>query len=277
MLSLTTDYRKGTGNPEPYLRDIAEAGFSHIHWCHQWNTDFLYGMAEIRQIRQWLREFGLALLDLHGSAGQEKCWYSPCEHERKAGVELVKNRIRMTAELESDVVIMHVPRLLPDEETARRWAQVLHSLDALAPYARRHGVRLAIENLPADDFTGLRQLFTQYGSDYLGLCYDSGHGNIGGAGLTHLETLKDRLISIHLHDNQGIVDGKGDQHLLPFAGTIDWPRLAGILATSSYTKCISMESNMWSYESEDERWFLTEAFARGTRVAELVEEIRGAI
>ena len=42
MLSITTDYAKDVGDPSPYLRSIAEAGFSHLHWCHQWNTDFLY-------------------------------------------------------------------------------------------------------------------------------------------------------------------------------------------------------------------------------------------
>ena len=62
---------------------------------------------EIRQIERWLREFNLAVNDLHGSAGREKAWGSPREYERLAGVELVKNRIDMAARLGTDVVIMH--------------------------------------------------------------------------------------------------------------------------------------------------------------------------
>ena len=46
MLSMTSDYVTETGCPEPYLRRIAEAGFSRVHWCHQWNTDFLYADCE---------------------------------------------------------------------------------------------------------------------------------------------------------------------------------------------------------------------------------------
>ena len=65
QLSLTTDYATDTGNPEPYLKRIAEAGFSHVHWCHHWNTDFLYSPYEIAQIAEWLDDFGLRLLDLH--------------------------------------------------------------------------------------------------------------------------------------------------------------------------------------------------------------------
>lgn len=271
MLSLTSDYRKGTGNPEPYLRDIANAGFTHVHWCHQWNTDFFYTPSEIRQIGRWLKTYGLQLLDLHGSVGPEKCWFSPLEHERRAGVELVRNRIAMAARLGSDVVIMHALRWQPEVVgNSERWSQLQRSLDALEPFARRHGVRLAIENMPADDFADIRRLFAAYGPDYLGLCYDSGHGNIGGEGLAHLETVKDRLISIHLHDN----DGSADQHLVPFAGTVNWPRLAGILATSSYAKCVSMESNMRAFGSDDEEAFLQQACAAGTRVAEMIEQTK---
>ncbi len=41
MLSVTTDYITSSGDPSPWLQQAAEAGFSHIHWCHQWCTDFL--------------------------------------------------------------------------------------------------------------------------------------------------------------------------------------------------------------------------------------------
>ena len=82
MLSVTTDYVTSTGDPSPYLRRIADAGFSHLHWCHQWNTDFLYSKWEIYQIERWLKDFGLKLLDLHASVGPEKSWCSEKEYER---------------------------------------------------------------------------------------------------------------------------------------------------------------------------------------------------
>jgi hypothetical protein len=72
MLSETTSYMKSTGSPEPYLRRIAETGFSHIHWGHQWDTDFIFSKGEIEEIRRWLKDFGLQMLNLHGSAGVEK-------------------------------------------------------------------------------------------------------------------------------------------------------------------------------------------------------------
>ena len=56
-------------SPEKYLRLIGEAGFTHLHWCHQWNTDYLYSTYEIAQCKKWLQEYGLKLLDIHGSMG----------------------------------------------------------------------------------------------------------------------------------------------------------------------------------------------------------------
>ncbi len=72
MHSITTDYVKSTGSPAPYLRRIAKAGFSYVHWRHQWNTDFLYANSEIDQIGKWFKEYGLQLNDLHASEGKEK-------------------------------------------------------------------------------------------------------------------------------------------------------------------------------------------------------------
>jgi len=261
MLSITTDYAKDTGDPSPYLKRIADAGFSCIHWCHHWNTDFVYSRWEIEQIKSWLEEYGLKLLDLHGSVGSEKNWASSQEYQRLAGVELVRNRIEMTAYLSADVVIMHVPG---DPESV----QVRKSLDELEPFARERGIRIAIEN---GRFEAIRKLLSEYDPEYIGLCYDSGHGNMNNVGgLDHLESLKDRLISVHLHDN----DGSGDQHKLMFSGTVDWQRLARIMAESAYKKCVSMEVSMRNAGIGDEGVFLAEAFRTGERFSRMIAESR---
>lgn len=271
MLSITTDFVQGTGCPEPYLRRIADAGFSHIHWCHHWNTDFIYSEHEIDQIAEWLEEYGLQLNDLHASDGIEKSWISALEYERLAGVELIKNRIRMAARLASDVIILH---LQPEPEEARDravfWSQALKSLDALEPYAGYHGVRIALENLPTDNYLSIEKVLTKYSRDYIGICYDSGHGNCCGDGLQFLERFKERLIALHLHDN----DGDSDQHNLPFSGTVNWPRLAHLIAASAYTRCMTLEVSIHPTGIQDEYVFLAQAFATGASLAEMVDAIR---
>ena len=121
-----------------------------------------------------------------------------------------------------------------------------------------------------DDLSGIRELFSAYGKDFLGLCYDSGHGNIGGKGIEHLASVKDRLISVHLHDN----NGENDEHKPIFSATVDWPRLARIMAESSYDKCVSMESSMRNAGTEDEKVFLDLSFETGTRFARMIADAR---
>lgn len=108
-LSITSDFAADTGCPEAHLERIAAAGFSHVHWCHQWNTDFLYDPAEIDQVARWLGSFDLQLLDLHASSGREKGWASLREYERLAGVALVRNRIDFVSQVGSDTIVMHTP------------------------------------------------------------------------------------------------------------------------------------------------------------------------
>lgn len=271
MLAMTTDYAGvSRSSPEPYLKRIAAAGYSHLHWCHQWNTDFVYARPEIDQIARWLRTYRLQLLDLHASHGSEKAWASAVEYERRAGVELVRNRLAMTARLGGRAIVMHVPHP-PDHDgrCGRSLDPVRRSLDTLAAPVRRLGVRIAIEN---GCFACIGTLLSEYPPDVLGICYDSGHGNCqgGGTGLDALDRVKDRLVALHLHDN----DGSADQHRPPFTGTVDWPRLAGIIAASSYAGCISMESSMKAWPVRDEDAFLSVCFEAGSRLRTMVERAR---
>ena len=270
-LSITVDYLTDVGCPEPYLRRIAHAGFSHIHWGFQWNTDFIYSKYEVNRIEAWLKEYGLKLLDLHASWGVEKKYYSLREYERLAGVALVKNRIEMAARLNSGVVILHVPEE-PSEKRQKILfrSQLRKSLDALQVYAGNQGVKIALENLTKRNFPHIQKLFSEYRSDFLGLCYDSGHGNLYDKTFTDLEAVKDRLISIHLHDN----DGLSDQHKPLFSGTVDWEGLARVMVRSSYDKCVSMEIMTTNVEYGSEEMFLENAHQDGMRFTEILTSER---
>lgn len=266
-LSITTDYFKDTGNPELYLKKISEAGFTHIHWCHEWNTDHIYSESEINKIITWLEKYNLKVLGLHASEGKENNWISKNESFRTAGVELVKNRIYMANKLSCEVIILHFKREPNNESEKQKYWDILHkSLNELKPYAKKHNVKIALENYSNEDSQEIRKLFSEYDSNFLGLCYDSGHGNIGD-GLKVLEKLKARLISIHLNDN----DGKTDQHKLLFSGTADWNELARILAKSSYKKCISLEVSMKKSNISNETIFLSKAHSTGLKFSKLIE------
>jgi sugar phosphate isomerase/epimerase len=267
MLAITSDYFQSEGDPQPYLKHIADAGFTHIHWCHEWFTDRIYSDDEIHQIGQWFKQYGLSLLNLHASHGQESYWVSYEEARRLAGVELVENRIQMTARLGGEVTIIHIPSTEPPEMRPGWLVQIRKSLDAIEPLAKRHSIRIALENMIGDDFEMLDTLLPEYDPGFLGLCYDSGHGNMGGNGLGQLERLKERLIAVHLHDN----DGEHDQHKIPFTGTVDWDSLVPILASSAYQQCVNLEVVIRETGIKDEAEFLRQAHLAGERLAGMIE------
>ena len=290
FLAVNTDFLQSTGSPEPWLKMIAEAGFTHLHWCHQWCTDYLYSTHELRHYAARLKEFGLRLLDIHGSAGQEKCWFSLEEYQRKSGVELVENRIHMFVELEgTGSLMMHMPHQrfgMPEDQkrpVAQQITALKRSLDELMPVLEKYGVRIAVENTASDTFEEIAALMREYPPERLGITYDSGHGNIAeGRGLDLLEPLKDRLQALHLNDN----DGSGDQHQPPFMGTVDWERMAKIIAESSYRdRPMSFEIGMrctpgfepelkGNQKPERVKAFLADAYARCEKVLKLVDSHR---
>ncbi len=265
LLSMCSDYARDKGCAEQDLRIISEAGFDGIQWIHQWSTDFIYTAPEIRQIAKWLKKFNLRLFDLHGTIGAEKKWYSEIGYEREAGVEIVKNRIDMTLELGGNVVVMHVPRLI--QENYSKWKQLRRSLDELEKYCTGKNARIAIENLFFDEFNGISELMGEYSPDYLGICYDSGHGNMGGRGLEHLAKFADRLISLHLHDNNGF----DDQHKPLFSGTVDWEKLSSIIAKSSYDGPLTLETGIRNSGISSEILFMRQSFSNAKELAGMID------
>lgn len=238
-IALNTDFLTSRLSPEKYLRLISEAGFTHLHWCHHWNTDYLYSSYEIAQYKKWLKKYNLKLLDIHGSMGQEKLWFSTEEYQRKSGVLLVLNRIIMLDELEgSGSIMMHIPVYRssttdPAERTnvAATTEALKRTLDELLPYLEKYHTKIAVENTRNDTFEVIADLMNTYSPEHLGITLDTGHANIDEAkGLDLMENHLDRLEALHLNDN----DRSGDLHQPPFYGTLDWERIAGMVAKSSY-------------------------------------------
>ena len=69
-LGINTDYEAEyvkIEEIEESIRRIAEAGFSHMHWCYEWDGDYIYSRSEMEQIREWMDKYGLKANSLHSS------------------------------------------------------------------------------------------------------------------------------------------------------------------------------------------------------------------
>ena len=223
------------------LEQVAEAGFTHIHWCHEWSGEYLYSTHEMLQIRDWMEEFGLKAKGLHATKGSDR-------DVSVRRVELIQNRVELAVCLGTSEVVLHlyVPHVSFQQdpgEKDRFYACVRRSLDELMPYCLKKGVRICLENL--FDFPGKYMLeawdilFSEYPAEFLGLCYDSGHANMiwGELATDVVKAYGNRLYAVHLHDN----DGKNDSHLIPGEGNIQWAAVADLLAGSAYRGPLVLE------------------------------------
>jgi sugar phosphate isomerase/epimerase len=282
MLAMTSDFH-GTSRNSADIKDalarIARAGFSHVHWCHEWSGYYLYSVHEMLQIKEWCDELGLKVKGVHATVGEKesdlKFYSSPNEYSRLAGVELIKNRVDLAHILNAEAIVLHFVLGVKKEEDFRQehLLPVFKSFDELEPYCKTHKIRLCIENTgntPAICCYVFDILCKRYDKDFLGLCFDTGHAFIHCKEncLVYAERYNDRLFMIHAHDNQG----EKDEHIIPFEGGFDWEGFARVLARSPYALPILMEPST-KEEGDDTAW-LEKAFEAGSRFSAMVEEHR---
>jgi sugar phosphate isomerase/epimerase len=131
------------------------------------------------------------------------------------------------------------------------WLQNLKTTRLLLKIASDYGVNIALENVPepypflmksVEHFT---KFYEEINED-IGLVFDVGHANLNGQIERFLTILADKIVHIHVHDN----DGKSDQHLGIGFGNIDWKNVAAMLGRISYDKLVIIESVEQVEESE---------------------------
>jgi sugar phosphate isomerase/epimerase len=291
-LAIATDLAGGNAKievTEDILSRIAHAGFSHIHWCFEWDGDYIYSTYEMLQIKEWMIKYGLKAKALHASKGSgrnvnlvdghyRKDYTSDLEYNRKAGVELIKNRVDLAACIGATEIVLHlyVPHMTihkESEELETFYSHVYDSFDELQPYCIEKGVRICLENLfdmPAAFMTDqLDRLFAKYPSEFLGFCYDTGHANMvwRSEATNVIQRYKDRLFALHIHDNSGICDF----HQIPGLGTIDWDAIMDVVAESPYELPLTMELSCHAGNLDD---FLSEAYKAGDWLTKLYKQKR---
>ena len=293
-LAISTDYAGDFPEIEKIehsLQKIAEHGFSHVHWCFDWDGDYIYAKSEIEQIGVWLEKYHLKCKGIHASKGSarfanqtiwhyKKDYTSSIESSRLAGTDLIRNRVDLARRLNCHELVLHMYLPFLDFSDAgakkRFYENSLRSLDELEPYCRDNQVKICIENLfeaPADlQLEQFDILTNRYSPDYLGLCIDTGHANlVWGEKFTEalVQRYSDRIFAVHIHDNLGPGRGKGygDAHAVPGDGVIHWEKFMEALRHSVYEPPLVLELNKPAEEDEDD--FLCRAYNAGIRLTKM--------
>jgi sugar phosphate isomerase/epimerase len=183
------------------------------------------------QLAEWLSDMRLELHSVHAPAfealrnGQWVGAFSNAssdETRRRAAIAEAQTALALAKHAPFRFLVTHLG--VPASEATgadNQRSAARRSIEELVALAADVNVRVAIEVIPnpLSSAADLRDLIEDDldGLD-VGVCLDYGHAHLMGDLGEAIETLSGHLLTTHVHDN----GGRRDDHLVPFAGSIDW-------------------------------------------------------
>jgi sugar phosphate isomerase/epimerase len=211
------------------LAQIARYGVQAVElFCARAHFD--YRSPEVaRELAAALQDCSLAVRSIHAPSNRDfnpsrdsAAPLSICDLERSRRLEAVdeiKRALDLAEVLPFRFLIQHLGSSRDDADP-RRFDAAFNSLEHLNVFAKQRGVTIALENTPGELATpaNLTQFIADTRLTNLRLCFDAGHAHLAGGVLPGFDTMRDLVVSAHIHDNHG----EKDEHLPPYEGTIDW-------------------------------------------------------
>ena len=213
-----------------HLAQIAAHGFEAVEvFATRSHFDY-HDAAAIAQLGDWLKETGLALHGIHApivesmAAGDQ--WGAAISigvsdnGKRQAAVREMDAALNIARQIPAGVFVVHLGTpTVQGGENSRTAA--FRSIEEICRLAEPIGVRVSLEVIP-NAISDAASLVTMIERDLEGLragiCLDFGHAFLMGDVPDTIETVAEHLTTTHVHDNHG----KKDDHLVPFAGRINW-------------------------------------------------------
>ena len=226
------------------MLEIAAHGFETVE-VFATRTHFDYhNPSAVADLQQWMAEAGLTLHGIHApvmNAYEGGRWIGPLSlassdaDARAHAVAETEHALHIARRIPVKVLATHLglPRTATERAALRQGsgqaqdgrAAARRSIEELQRVAGPLGVQIAVEVIPnelsragslvhfvEDEVEGLE-------GPPVGICLDFGHAHMDGDLVDAIETVSEHLVTTHVHDNRG----RGDDHLVPFEGTIDWP------------------------------------------------------
>ncbi len=167
-------------------------------------------------------------------------------------------------------------------------------LKRVLKFCEKYNVPLALENLSRNAKT-LEETFKNVESDYLKFCWDVGHNNAFTPDIDFATIYRDKLITLHLHDNLGAYvedeiykeigytniyktnEGRTynpDMHTLNKYGNINWVEVAKRLAKIKQPLNLDYEVLMCYRKDEKPNEVLEEVYKQSLELESLIEKER---
>ena len=218
-----------------HLKEMAEFGFREVELFATIGHFDYHDQAAVAALAGWLQDAGLQLHSVHAPIVEHR-WYgkwgaalstaSSDDSVREYAVKECLAALQVARSIPFRYLVVHlgVPDDFDPPAGTNARVAALRTVEALAAAALPLGVQIAVELIPntlsaAGALVRLVEDDLELPPPGVGICLDTGHAFLQGDLPEAIETVGGELVTTHVHDNRGT----GDDHLVPFDGTIDWP------------------------------------------------------
>jgi sugar phosphate isomerase/epimerase len=216
-----------------WLNRVEHADISAVEiFCAPQHLDYR-DKSQIGELGHWFRDSQLRLHSLHAPMYTDEVWGKSGPHthinitERTKAIRIgwvdeIKRALEIAEVIPFRYLIQHLG-VGGQEFSEYAVEAAFSSLEELIVFGRQRGVEILLENTPNELSTAERlELFNTMTHLKMNYVFDTGHAHIGKGFEHEFEIMKQRIRSLHVHDN----NGKEDQHLFPMnpGGTIDWQK-----------------------------------------------------
>ncbi len=248
----TFSIRQKVGD-ERALELIADAGFEGIDYSFYWlpdghpmlAADFL---SYADRLKKRMDELGLRCNQTHAPFDMV---FGDVFDESNAHFRAIVRAMEAAARLGAKRIVVHAVKIPPEHGGINLLDYNVEFYRALAPYCRRFGIKVAVENLFTTDrrcncYRGIVgtpeeqcDLIRRIGSPDFCACVDMGHAALTG---TEPELFIRRMDAsllecLHIQD----LDYAKDRHFLPFGGALNWDGILSALRDANYQGDVNFE------------------------------------
>ncbi|MBN2761762.1 MAG: sugar phosphate isomerase/epimerase [Bacteroidales bacterium] len=252
MKTSTLTYRLvNTYGTEKAVRMICEAGFDCIdHTLFSGVDGRLYLEEEgyfdkLHKMREIAKTYGVSFNQTHAPFAS----FKEGDDEYNEWVRpLLFKSIEASGILGAKYMVVHPFYVSADKKKAN-----IEFFSSMLPYAEKHNVRLALENMfgwdpkkdiliknVCSDAEELGDYVDSLDSEYAVACLDVGHcGLVGENAADMIKKLGNRLKCLHVHDNDNITD----LHTIPFSQKLNFVEIMNALHDIDYDGELTLEAD----------------------------------
>ncbi len=213
---------------EESFKMIKATGFDNVLlW---WGDEFDHQIGKKELMPDMARAEGLYIENVHMTFARANALWENSDETETAVNEYI-SCIKSCGQYDIPTMVVHLSKGMNPPEISEHG---IENIKKLIGYAEKHNVNFAIENIERNDYT--EYILENVKSDKLKLCYDSGHDKCFiDSGF--LEKHADKIVTLHLHDN----DGTSDHHMIPGDSDINWTKIVKSLNKANYKGAITLE------------------------------------